>query len=61
MMNVITIGLGMILVAGPLLAVMFRVAWTLLVDPDPAYDLLEDNGKRRSHRQNSTENSEIPE
>ena len=42
MMNVITIDLGMIPVAGPFLAVLFPVAWTLIVDPDSAYDLLKD-------------------
>ena len=41
-MNVITHGLGMIPVAGPFLAILFPVAWTLLVDPDSAYDLLRD-------------------
>ena len=42
MMNVITFGLGMIPVAGPFLAILFPVAWTLIVDPDSAYDLLRD-------------------
>lgn len=40
--NVITAGLGMIPVAGPFLAILFPVAWTLIVDPDSAYDLLRD-------------------
>ena len=42
MMNVITFGLGMIPVAGPFLAILFPVGWTLVVDPDSAYDLLRD-------------------
>ena len=42
MMNVLTIGLGMIPVAGPILAILFPIAWTLIVDPDSAYDLLKD-------------------
>lgn len=42
MMNVLTIGIGMIPVAGPFLAILFPIAWTLVVDPDSAYDLLKD-------------------
>ena len=38
----ITIGLGMIPVAGLFQAIMFPVAWTLLVDPDSAYGQLND-------------------
>ena len=41
-MNVITHGLGMIPVAGLFLAILFPVAWTLIVDPDSAYDLLKE-------------------
>ncbi|KAL9038035.1 MAG: hypothetical protein Q9214_005443, partial [Letrouitia sp. 1 TL-2023] len=39
--NVLTMALGMIPVFGPILAVAFPVAWTLIVDPDAAFDELK--------------------
>ena len=42
MMNVLPIGLRMMPIAGPFLAIAFPLAWKLIVDPDSAYGLLRD-------------------
>ncbi|KAG8526385.1 uncharacterized protein KY384_000379 [Bacidia gigantensis] len=38
--NVLTMALGAIPIFGPILAVVFPVAWTLIVDPDSAFEEL---------------------
>ncbi|KAA8564348.1 hypothetical protein EYC84_011292 [Monilinia fructicola] len=40
--DVLTNLISMIPVAGPFLAILFPVAWTLVVDPDSAWDVLRD-------------------
>lgn len=40
--DVLTNLISMIPVAGPFLAILFPVAWTLIVDPDSAWDMLLD-------------------
>ncbi|APA13765.1 hypothetical protein sscle_11g085350 [Sclerotinia sclerotiorum 1980 UF-70] len=40
--DVLTNLISMIPVAGPFLAILFPVAWTLVVDPDSAWDMLRD-------------------
>lgn len=40
--DVLTNLISMIPVAGPFLAILFPVAWTLIVDPDSAWDMLHD-------------------
>ncbi|QSZ32784.1 hypothetical protein DSL72_002363 [Monilinia vaccinii-corymbosi] len=40
--DVLTNLVSMIPVAGPFLAILFPVAWTLIVDPDSAWDVLRD-------------------
>lgn len=42
MKNVLTIAIGMIPVCGPILAIAFPVAWTLIRDPESAFDELKD-------------------
>lgn len=42
MKNVLTIAVGMIPVVGPMLAIAFPVAWTLIRDPESAFDELKD-------------------
>lgn len=41
MKNVLTIAVGLIPVIGPFLAVAFPIAWTLLSDPDSAFEELK--------------------